>query len=687
MSIDHQSQATQKQTIQNEIASLRGEIRLHNHRYYVLDDPSVPDAEYDRLLNRLKALEADNPELVTIDSPTQRVGATPLASFGQIRHELPMLSLDNAFSDDDMDDFNRRITDRLKATEDIEFACEPKLDGIAVSLLYEEGKLVRGATRGDGTTGEDITQNVRTIPSIPLTLLGEGWPVRLEVRGEIYMPRAGFEKLNEEARKKDEKTFVNPRNAAAGSLRQLDSRITATRPLEMCCYSAGLVEGGELPDVHGETLKCFKAWGLKINPEMEIVTGISACIAYYGKLADKRDSLPYEIDGIVYKVNNFALQEQLGFVARAPRWAIARKFPAQEEMTELVDVDFQVGRTGAITPVARLKPVFVGGVTVSNATLHNMDEVERLGVHIGDAVIIRRAGDVIPQVVRVVEERRPSSAKEIVLPEQCPICESEIERSEEEAVARCTGGLFCQAQRKEAIKHFSSRKALDIDGLGDKLVEQLVDKELIKTIADLFRLTVEQLVRLERMGEKSARNLLAALETSKKTTLARFIYSLGIREVGEATAASLASHYGDLPALLEVDEEALQEVDDVGPIVAKHIALFFRQAHNLEVIEQLRAVGVEWPVIEVNKEAAAKLPLAGQTWVLTGTLSLMTRDQGKAYLQQLGAKVSGSVSAKTTGLVAGEKAGSKLTKAQGLDVPVKDEQAFLGMLKEYGVEL
>ena len=672
--------------VQVRIDALRAEIRQYNYQYYVLDDPSVPDSEYDRLFHELKVLEQDNPELVTPESPTQRVGALPLSAFSQVRHEIPMLSLDNAFSDDDLTDFNRRVCDRLKTADELEFACEPKLDGIAVSLLYEDGKLVRGATRGDGTTGEDITQNVRTIPSIPLTLLGEGWPRRLEVRGEIYMPRAGFEKLNDEARKKDEKTFVNPRNAAAGSLRQLDSRITATRPLEMCCYSAGLVEGGELPHVHGETLERFQSWGLKINPEMRVVKGVSECIAYYEQLAEKRDNLPYEIDGIVYKVNSFALQEQLGFVARAPRWAIARKFPAQEEMTELLDVDFQVGRTGAITPVARLKPVFVGGVTVSNATLHNMDEVERLGVHIGDTVIIRRAGDVIPQVVRVVEERRTAEAKAIALPEQCPVCDSEVERSEEEAVARCTGGLFCQAQRKEAIKHFSSRKALDVDGLGDKLVEQLVDKELVKTIADLFRLTVDQLVRLERMGEKSAKKLLAALDTSKKTTLARFIYSLGIREVGEATAASLAAHYGDLPALLEADEEALQDVDDVGPIVAKHIALFFRQAHNLEVIEQLKAEGVHWPAIEVNKEAAAELPLAGQTWVLTGTLSQMTRDQGKGYLQQLGAKVAGSVSAKTTGLVAGEKAGSKLTKAQNLEVPVKDEEAFLDMLKGYGIE-
>ncbi len=673
--------------LQQEVSALHSEIQQHNYRYYVLDDPSVPDSEYDRLLNRLREIEKDHPDLVMPDSPTQRVGDRPLDSFSQVRHEIPMLSLDNAFSDEDLSEFNRRIGDRLKSSVEFEFACEPKLDGIAVSLLYENGLLVRGATRGDGSTGEDITLNVRTIPSIPLRLLDEGWPERLEVRGEIYMPREGFERLNDQARKKGEKTFVNPRNAAAGSLRQLDPRITATRPLEMCCYSAGLVEGGELPAKHDQTLKLFQTWGLKINPEMRVVKGVQGCVAYYGDLAEKRDTLAYEIDGIVFKVNDFALQEQLGFVARAPRWAIARKFPAQEELTVLKDVDFQVGRTGAVTPVARLDPVFVGGVTVSNATLHNMDEVERLGVMVGDTVIIRRAGDVIPQIVSVVGERRPAQAEKIQLPSLCPVCGSEIERSEDEAAARCTGGLFCQAQRKEAIKHFASRKALDVDGLGDKLVEQLVDRELVKTIADLFCLTKEQLIRLDRMGEKSALNLLKALEQSKSTTLTRFIYALGIREVGEATAASLAGHYQDLPALLEAGEESLQEVDDVGPVVAQHIALFFRQAHNLEVIEQLRTVGVNWPVIETMGTSEQEQPLAGQTWVLTGTLSVMTRDQGKAYLQQLGAKVAGSVSGKTQGLVAGEKAGSKLTKAQGLGVPVLDEEAFLSLLKDHGIEL
>ncbi|OQX33654.1 MAG: DNA ligase (NAD(+)) LigA [Oceanospirillales bacterium LUC14_002_19_P2] len=670
--------------VSQQLEALRTTINQHNYRYYVLDDPAVSDSEYDRLMQALKALESQHPEMVSPDSPTQRVGAQPVAKFGQIRHEVPMLSLDNAFSQDDLQDFDRRIHDRLKSDVTIEYACEPKLDGIAVSLLYEDGVLVRGATRGDGQTGEDITLNVRTIPSIPLKLLGAGWPARLEVRGEIYMPRAGFSALNERAMKAGEKTFVNPRNAAAGSLRQLDPRITANRPLEMCCYSAGLVEGGTLPDKHGEVLTQFQDWGLKINPEMRIVTGIQACADYYENLAAKRGSLSYDIDGIVFKVNDLKLQQQLGFVARAPRWAIARKFPAQEEMTVLKSIEFQVGRTGAITPVARLEPVFVGGVTVSNATLHNMDEVERLDARAGDTVIIRRAGDVIPQVVKVVLEKRPEGTLPPLLPESCPVCGSDIERSEEETVARCTGGLYCSAQRKEAIRHFASRKAMDVDGLGEKLIDQLVDKELVSTIADLFRLTEEQLIRLERMGAKSAANLVAALKTSKTTTLARFIYSLGIREVGEATAATLASHFCTLEALEAASVEELQTADDVGPIVAQHIALFFRQAHNREVIEALLAQGLNWPGIEKPEQLDA-LPLAGQTWVLTGTLTAMTRDEGKAYLQSLGAKVAGSVSAKTAQVVAGEKAGSKLTKAQSLGVSVMDEEAFMAFLQDHGI--
>lgn len=671
---------------QLRLQQLRELLHQHNYRYYVLDDPSIPDSDYDRLMAELRELEQRHPEWIVSDSPTQRVGGEPLSSFQQVQHELPMLSLDNAFSDDDLADFNRRLGERLKTTEELTFACEPKLDGIAVSLIYEHGILVRGATRGDGTTGENITGNIRTIPSIPLRLMGDGWPERLEVRGEIYMPRAGFEQLNEQAKAKGEKLFVNPRNAAAGSLRQLDPAITAKRPLAMCCYAVGVVQGGELPALHSETLQLLQNWGLKINPEMRVVKGLAACVEYYNRLAEKRDKLPYEIDGIVYKVDQFHLQHQLGFVARAPRWAIARKFPAQEQSTTLLGVDFQVGRTGAITPVARLQPVFVGGVTVSNATLHNMDEIVRLGVCIGDTVIVRRAGDVIPQIVRVITELRPDKVEAVVMPEQCPVCGSDVERTEGEAVSRCSGGLFCRAQRKEAIKHFASRKALDVDGLGDKLVEQLVDREMVANVADLFRLRHEQLVRLERMGDKSAANLLDALERSKQTTLARFIYALGIREVGEATAVALANHFGDLESLMAADEGMLLAVADVGPIVAHHIHLFFQQSHNREVIDQLIAVGVNWPNVILAKQDVDSMPLHGQVWVLTGSLASMSRDEGKAYLQQLGAKVAGSVSAKTTALVAGEKAGSKLTKAESLGIPVQDEQTFLQMLSDYGIK-
>ncbi|WP_422133172.1 MULTISPECIES: NAD-dependent DNA ligase LigA [unclassified Endozoicomonas] len=669
---------------EQQAQKLREQIDDHNYRYYVIDDPVIADASYDRLMQQLKSIEADFPELVTPESPTQRVGAAPLSAFGQIRHELPMLSLDNAFNQDDLDDFDRRVRERLGTGSVVEYACEPKLDGIAVSLLYERGSLVRGATRGDGRTGEDITLNVRTIVSIPLKLLGDGWPDRLEVRGEIFMPREGFERLNQRAKARDEKVFVNPRNAAAGSLRQLDSKITAKRPLEIYCYGAGIVEGGELPDRHADILECFRTWGLRVNPELRVVKGAAACAEYFSRMEDKREALPYEIDGIVYKVNSLAQQEQLGFVARAPRWAIARKFPAQEEMTILKEVEFQVGRTGAITPVARLEPVFVGGVTVSNATLHNMAEVARLGLKIGDTVVIHRAGDVIPKVVRVIPDRRPDDARDIELPEHCPVCHSDVERDEDEAAARCTGGLYCSAQRKEAIKHFASRKAMDIDGLGDKLVEQFVDKGLVNTVADLHKLGVEPVASLERMGKKSATNLINALKVSQKTTLARFIYSLGIREVGEATAQSLVAHYRDLEAIRSATLEQLQEVDDVGPVVAAHIEKFFKQEHNLEVIDELLKVGVHWEE-EAEPEADVVQPLAGEVWVLTGSLLTMTRDEGKAVLQKLGAKVTGSVSAKTTALLAGEKAGSKLTKAQNLGVRVVTEDEFAHLLKEWGV--
>ncbi len=678
------SKVTATVPAEQEVLQLRDQIHYHNHRYYVLDDPEIPDGEYDRLMQRLKTLEADHPEWVTIDSPSQRVGGAPLKSFGQVRHEMPMLSLDNAFDSEDLKDFNRRVSERLETHEAIEYICEPKLDGIAVSLLYEDGILVRGATRGDGSTGEDITGNIRTIAAIPLKLSGAGWPERLEVRGEVYMPKAGFEKLNQRARDRGEKVFANPRNAAAGSLRQLDSKVTARRPLTMYCYGTGIAEGGELPAKHGDILARLGEWGLRVNPEIKVVRGIQRCEQYYQGLEERRQKLPYEIDGIVYKVNDIDLQNKLGYVARAPRWAIARKFPAQEEMTVLKGVDFQVGRTGAITPVARLEPVVVGGVTVSNATLHNMDEIERLGLKVGDTVIVRRAGDVIPQIVNVVISQRNNQAKSIVMPDHCPVCESDIERDEGEAAARCTGGLYCSAQRKEAIKHFASRKALDIEGLGDKLVEQLVEKKLISTVADLYSLTKGQLAGLERMGTKSAQNLLDALERSRHTQLERFVYALGIREVGEATARSLVNHYRTLEAIMAASVEELQMVDDVGPVVAAHLETFFRQTHNCEVIDNLREKGIHW----TNKEPVndqGEQPLDGQTWVLTGTLATMTRDAGKDILLSLGAKVAGSVSKKTSVVLAGEKAGSKLAKAEKLGVKVVSEDEFQEMLRGWGV--
>ncbi|OED43111.1 DNA ligase (NAD(+)) LigA [Endozoicomonas sp. (ex Bugula neritina AB1)] len=670
--------------VEQEILQLREQLEQHNYRYYVLDDPDIPDSEYDRLLQQLKHLEKEFPEFITPESPTQRVGGKPLESFGQIRHEMPMLSLDNSFNPEDQVDFNRRVKDRLNTTNEIEYACEPKLDGIAVSLLYEDGLLIRGATRGDGATGEDITQNIRTIDSIPLKLRGNDWPRRLEVRGEIYLPKAGFDALNKRAKAQEEKVFVNPRNAAAGSLRQLDPRVTAKRPLTMYCYSAGIVEGRELPKRHSDILEQFKLWGLRVSSETRVVSGVQACEDYYEQMAEKRESLPYEIDGIVYKVNDIAQQQQLGFVARAPRWAIARKFPAQEAITVLKDVEFQVGRTGAITPVARLDPVFVGGVTVSNATLHNMDEVQRLDIRIGDSVVIKRAGDVIPKVDRIVSSRRPEDAREILLPELCPICESEIEQDEGEAAARCSGGLYCSAQRKEAIKHFAARKAFDIEGLGDKLVEQLVERKIISHVADLFSVSRDQLSSLERMGPKSADNLLKALDNSRLTTLSRFIYSLGIREVGEATAQSLANHYGELNAIMSATVDALQQVDDVGPVVASHIEKFFRQEHNREVIDALLAAGIHWEPIEINADIGAQ-PLDGEIWVLTGSLQGMSRDEGKAILQKLGAKVTGSVSAKTSAILAGEKAGSKLSKAEKLGIRVVSEDEFNELCKGWEV--
>lgn len=670
-----------KDAARREIDRLRQDINAHNYRYYVLDDPTIPDSEYDRLLRRLTQLEVQFPELVTQDSPTRRVGAPPLSVFAQVVHQVPMLSLGNAFNDDDMGDFDRRIRDRLDSAGELEYACEPKLDGIAVSLIYQQGILVQGATRGDGYSGEDITLNLRTISSIPLRLLGSGWPQLLEVRGEVYMPLEGFEELNRKARQAGSKVFVNPRNAAAGSLRQLDSSITAQRPLEMCCYSVGQIQGGTLPDQHTQVLQQLFQWGLRINGEMRRVQGVAGCLHYYQELQKKRPQLPYEIDGIVFKVNSRRLQDRLGFVSRAPRWAIAYKFAAQEEMTRLCDVEFQIGRTGAVTPVARLEPVFVGGVTVSNATLHNMDEVERLDLRIGDTVVIRRAGDVIPQIVRVILENRPQDAKEIVLPDICPVCSSAIIRAAQGVVARCSGGLYCPAQRKQAIKHFASRKAMDIEGLGDKLVDILVDQGLIDSIAGLYRLEKEQVMRLERMGDKSAANLLDSLDKSKHTTLNRFIYALGIREVGEATAHNLANCFGNLDALQRAAREELLKVQDVGAIVADHIRIFFQQPHNQEIIQQLLQAGIHWPDIAVTVKT--NQPLGGQSWVLTGTLATMARDQAKARLLALGARVSGSVSAKTDCLVAGPGAGSKLDKARNLGIKIMDEPEFVQCLEQF----
>ncbi|WP_102049398.1 NAD-dependent DNA ligase LigA [Oceanospirillum beijerinckii] len=668
-------------TVSQEIAELRQQLNEHSHKYYVLDAPSIPDAEYDRLLRRLQQLEEENPELITSDSPSQRVGAAPLSAFNQVQHVIPMLSLDNAFNDDEFAAFDQRLKDRLKSDAVIEFACEPKLDGIALSLRYENGLLVQAATRGDGQTGEDITQNVKTIGSVPLKLKGDDWPPVLEVRGEVYMPKKSFEALNQAALAAGEKVFVNPRNAAAGSLRQLDSRITAKRRLEFCAYSVGDVTEGYLPGKHGEILTKLSELGFRLNPELKVVTGVAACLEYYQDLGARRDQLPFEIDGIVFKVNDLAMQQTLGFVSRAPRWAIAYKFPAQEEMTLLKEVEFQVGRTGAITPVARLEPVYVGGVTVSNATLHNADEIERLGVMVGDTVVIRRAGDVIPQIVSVVMEKREGNRelREIVFPDRCPVCDSETERAEGEAVVRCSGGLVCGAQRKEGIKHFASRKAMDVDGLGDKLVEQLVDQQLVQSLPDLFHLEVDKVAALERMGPKSAQNLVDALEKSKQTTLPRFIYSLGIREVGEVTASQLAKHFLTLDKLLEASEEELLEVSDVGPIVAHHIVTFFRQEHNLETLNALLAEGIQWPEIEAAP-AAEEQALADKVIVLTGTLSAMGRSDAKARLEALGAKVTGSVSKKTDLVIAGEAAGSKRAKAEQLGIEILDEQGLLDLL-------
>jgi len=666
-------------SLQQQIDTLRQDLRRYEYEYHVLDNPTIPDAEYDRLFHQLKALEAAHPELITADSPTQRVGAKPLSGFAQIRHEIPMLSLDNAFSDEEFYAFVKRIEDRLiRLPEPLTFCCEPKLDGLAVSILYVNGVLTQAATRGDGTTGEDITANIRTIRNIPLQLLMDNPPTRLEVRGEVFMPHEGFERLNQQALEKGEKTFANPRNAAAGSLRQLDPKITSKRPLVLNAYGIGIAEGVDLPNTHYDRLQWLKSIGIPVNPEIRLCNGTDEVLDFYRDIQNKRSSLGYDIDGTVLKINDIALQEKLGFISKAPRWAIAYKFPAQEELTRLNDVEFQVGRTGAITPVAKLEPVFVAGVTVSNATLHNGDEIERLDIAIGDTIVIRRAGDVIPQIIGVLHDRRPADARPIIFPKTCPVCDSVIVRIEGEAVARCTGGLFCAAQRKEALKHFVSRKAMDIDGVGGKLIEQLVDRELIHTPADLFKLDLTTLIRLERMGTKSAENALASLEKAKNTTLARFIFALGIREVGEATALNLANHFKTLEALQNADLDALQQVPDVGEVVANRILAFWHEPHNVSVVNDLIAQGVHWETVETKEVTENRFK--GKTVVLTGTLTQMGRNEAKTLLQDMGAKVSGSVSAKTDFVIAGDAAGSKLTKAQELGVAVLTEEEFLAQI-------
>ena len=670
---EHEQQAKQR------IQQLQKLLTRYNREYYELDEPSVPDSEYDALFRELQQLERDHPGLASANSPTKKVGSKPLDKFDTVAHEVPMLSLDNAFDEDEFEAFTLRVNERLDSSNNITYCCEPKLDGLAVSILYENGKLVRAATRGDGYRGENITENVKTIRNVPLELSSEA-PQRLEVRGEVFMPTAAFEAFNEQARKREQKVFANPRNAAAGSLRQLDSRVTAKRPLHFYAYSLGVIdEQAEqaLPNSHYQRLQQLARWGLPINDEVKTAASVAECEAFYNDIFARRDELRYEIDGIVYKVDAIALQQDLGFVARAPRWAIARKFPAQEQLTTITGVDFQVGRTGAITPVARLEPVNVGGVTVSNATLHNADEIARLGVRIGDVVSIRRAGDVIPQVVSVVEEKRPEHTQAIEFPARCPVCDSEIERVAEEAVARCTGGLICAAQRKEAIKHFASRKAMDIDGLGDKIVEQLIERDWIKSPADLYKLTEPMLASLPRMGQKSAKNLVNAIAATRETTLSRFIYALGIREVGEATAAALASYFQQLDAITEASVEQLQEVDDIGTVVAQHIHAFFAEPHNQTVVQQLREI-IEWPEGEAVGPVDDRL--AGNTYVLTGTLSSMTRDEAKQALEALGAKVTGSVSKKTTAVIAGEAAGSKLAKAEKLGVAVLSEDELKALL-------
>ncbi|MDM8561071.1 NAD-dependent DNA ligase LigA [Candidatus Parabeggiatoa sp. HSG14] len=682
--------------IQQQATKLRDLLNEHNYYYYVLDEPRMPDSEYDRLMRELQALEIEHPELITPDSPTQRVGAKPLSEFAEVLHTTPMLSLNNAFDEKEVHDFDKRVRERLKLVDNIEYAAEPKLDGLAVSLRYENGLLVKAATRGDGSRGEEVTQNVKTIKAIPLRLCGDDFPSVLEVRGEVFMPKKGFEKLNKIQTAKGEKTFANPRNAAAGSLRQLDSRITTTRPLTFLSYAIGVVEPAISPDKavlekgdireisrHSGILYRLETWGLPTSKDLKVVNGIQGCLDYYQDILTRRDNLPFEIDGVVYKVNRIEQQETLGFVSRAPRWAIAHKFPAQEALTQLLAINVQVGRTGTLTPVARLAPVEVGGVTVINATLHNQDEVDRKDVRVGDTVIVRRAGDVIPEVVRILPEKRPPNTQPFVLPDKCPDCGSDVIRIEDEAALRCTGGLLCPAQRKQALQHFASRLAMDIEGLGEKLVEQVIDEKLVKDIADIYTLSLEQWAGLERMGKKSASNLIKALEKSKSTTFAKFLYALGIREVGESTAHLLTQHFDSLEKLMQAKNHELQKIPDIGPVAAEHIVAFFRQSQNREIIQRLQELGIYWVENEFTTAAQSlEQSLTGKSFVLTGTLTRMTRNEAKARLQALGAKVSGSVSKKTHCVVAGEKAGSKLDKAQNLGIKIIDEAALMVLLEE-----
>jgi DNA ligase (NAD+) len=667
-----------KRDADRRVAELRQQIKQADYQYYVLDNPELPDGDYDKLMIELRALETQYPDLITADSPTQLVSGEAVSAFGTVTHKVPMLSLDNAFTDEDVIAFDRRIHERLgsAAPADLEYVAEPKLDGLAVTVIYRNGKLETAATRGDGVKGEDVTANVRTIHKVPHKLKGHP-PEVLEVRGEVFMPIKGFEKMNRELREKGEKTYVNPRNSAAGSLRQLDANITKRRPLDMYFYATGIVEGGALPDTQWELLQALKQWDLPVSAEAHLVKGVKGLLGYFDGIGKKRDSLTYQIDGVVYKLNSRPDQERLGFVSRAPRWATAHKFPAEEATTTVAEVEFQVGRTGQLTPVARLEPVFVGGVTVTNVTLHNIDEVRRKDVRVGDTVVVRRAGDVIPQIVRVVKHIS-DDAPQVELPTKCPACGSEVAREEGEAAARCTNEFTCPAQRQEALRHFAGRRAMDIEGLGDKIVEQLVTQGLVKSPADLYTLTAEQLTELERMGEKSAEKLVDAIAKSKDTTLPRFLFALGIRDVGEATALALAQHFGKLEKLLDASEDEIQQVQDIGPIVAAHVAAFVASSDHRKVIERLRKEGVHWQ--DVVRPSVEGQPFAGMTFVITGTLESMSREEAQEALITLGAKVSGSVSKKTRYVVVGAEAGSKAKKAEELGIEMLDEAQFTKLL-------